>query len=166
VAAGRIHATDPQRIGRALEVYLGTGKSLTDWQRENPPRSPLAGERSLQVALWPASTAHTREAVAERFDAMLAAGLVDEVRRLRARGDLHPGLPSIRAVGYRQLWAFLDGEGDAGEMSRRAVTATRQLAKRQRTWLRSAPDWQAMDAGDADRAEERIVNFVDREASR
>jgi len=160
VAAERIHATDPQRIGRALEVYLGTGKSLTDWQRENPPRSPLTGERTLQVALWPASTAHTRQAVAERFDAMLDAGLVDEVRRLYERGDLHPGLPSIRAVGYRQVWAYLAGEWGGEEMRDRAITATRQLAKRQRTWLRSAPGWTSRPAAEPESVEREILNFV------
>ncbi|MGM0516602.1 MAG: tRNA (adenosine(37)-N6)-dimethylallyltransferase MiaA [Pseudomonadota bacterium] len=161
VAGRRIHATDPQRIGRALEVYLGTGKSLTDWQRDNPPRSPLAGESALQITLWPASTAHTRQAVAERFDAMLEAGLVDEVRRLYERGDLHPGLPSIRAVGYRQVWAYLAGEWGFEEMRRRAITATRQLAKRQRTWLRSAPGWEARPAGQFESVEREILNFVD-----
>ena len=160
VAAERIHATDPQRIGRALEVYLGTGKSLTDWQRENPPRSPLAGESALQVALWPPSTAHTRQAVAERFDAMLDAGLVDEVRRLFERGDLHPGLPSIRAVGYRQVWAHLAGEWGFDEMRSRAITATRQLAKRQRTWLRSAPGWETRPSHEPESVEREIRNFI------
>ncbi len=159
-AAARIHATDPQRIGRALEVYLGTGKSLTEWQRENPPRSPLQGERSLQVALWPPSTAHTRQAVAERFDAMLKAGLVDEVERLFERPDLHPGLPSVRAVGYRQVWGYLAGDYGFDEMRTRAITATRQLAKRQRTWLRSAPGWLPCDAEATEAIESRIMNFV------
>jgi len=164
-AAARIHATDPQRIGRALEVFRATGKSLSDWQREHPPVSPLAGERLLAVALWPRSTAHTRQAVAERFDAMLEAGFLDEVEALYARGDLHPGLPSMRAVGYRQAWAHLAGEWDFNTMRERAITATRQLAKRQRTWLRSAPNWEAMDAQAADRIESRIMNFVDVSAS-
>ncbi|MFO7807776.1 tRNA (adenosine(37)-N6)-dimethylallyltransferase MiaA [Guyparkeria sp.] len=164
-AAGRIHATDPQRIGRALEVFRATGKSLSDWQREHPPVSPLAGERLLAVALWPPSTAHTRRAVADRFDAMLAAGFLAEVEVLYARGDLHPELPSMRAVGYRQAWARLTGEWDFDQMRERAITATRQLAKRQRTWLRSAPNWEAMDALAADRIESRIMNFIDVSAS-
>ncbi|WP_410474188.1 tRNA (adenosine(37)-N6)-dimethylallyltransferase MiaA [Guyparkeria sp. TX1] len=161
VAAARIHATDPQRIGRALEVFRATGKSLSDWQTEHPPVSPLADERLLAVALWPPSTAHTRRAVAERFDAMLEAGFLAEVEALFARGDLHPGLPSMRAVGYRQAWAHLAGEWDFDTMRERAITATRQLAKRQRTWLRSAPNWEAMDALAADRIESRIMNFID-----
>jgi len=159
-AAARIHATDPQRIGRALEVHRATGQSLSEWQRRHPPVSPLAGEPLLAVALWPRSTAHTRQAVAERFDAMLAAGFLDEVEALYRRGDLHPGLPSIRAVGYRQAWAHLAGEIDRDTMRERAITATRQLAKRQRTWLRGAREWQALDADQPAAAEERILNFV------
>jgi len=164
-AAARIHATDPQRIGRALEVYRATGQSLTDWQRRHPPVSPLAGERLLAIALWPASTAHTRQAVAERFDAMLAAGFLDEVEALFTRGDLDPSLPSVRAVGYRQAWSYLAGEIDRATMRERAITATRQLAKRQRTWLRGAAEWQAMDAAAATAIEDRILNFVGVERS-
>lgn len=161
-AAARIHATDPQRIGRALEVHQGTGRSLTDWQRENPPRSPLEGERILQVALWPRTTAHTRQVVADRFDSMLEAGFLDEVGALYERGDLHAGLPSIRAVGYRQVWDYLAGDFDFDTMRRKAVTATRQLAKRQRTWLRAAPDWQALEADQTDSIESLILNFARR----
>ncbi|QGT79126.1 tRNA (adenosine(37)-N6)-dimethylallyltransferase MiaA [Guyparkeria halophila] len=165
VAAARIHATDPQRIGRALEVFRATGKSLSDWQQEHPPVSPLADERLLAVALWPPSTAHTRRAVAERFDAMLEAGFLAEVEALYARGDLHPGMPSMRAVGYRQAWAHLAGEWGFDPMRERAITATRQLAKRQRTWLRSAPHWEAVDAQAVDRVESRIMNFIAGKAS-
>ena len=160
-AAARIHATDPQRIGRALEVHRATGQSLSEWQRRHPPVSPLTGERPLSIALWPPSTAHTRRAVAERFDAMLAAGFLDEVEALYRRGDLHAGMPSVRAVGYRQAWSYLAGEFDRSTMRERAITATRQLAKRQRTWLRGASEWQAMDAEAPDRVEERILNFVE-----
>lgn len=160
-AAARIHATDPQRIGRALEVYRATGESLTEWQRRHPPVSPLADERLLPIALWPRSTAHTRQAVAERFDAMLAAGFLDEVESLYQRGDLHPGMPSVRAVGYRQAWSYLAGETDRATMRERAITATRQLAKRQRTWLRGTGEWHAMDAEATAAAEERILNFID-----
>ncbi|MFP4252176.1 MAG: tRNA (adenosine(37)-N6)-dimethylallyltransferase MiaA [Guyparkeria sp.] len=165
VAAARIHATDPQRIGRALEVFRATGKSLTAWQAAHPPVSPLAGETLLAIALWPPSTAHTRRAVAERFDAMLEAGFLAEVEALTARGDLHPGLPSMRAVGYRQAWSHLAGEWDFATMRERAITATRQLAKRQRTWLRAAPRWEAMDAEAVDRVESRIMNFLDASVS-
>ncbi len=164
-AAARIHATDPQRIGRALEVFRATGKSLSDWQAEHPPVSPLAGKSLLAVALWPPSTAHTRRAVAERFDAMLEAGFLAEVEALYDRGDLHPGMPSMRAVGYRQAWAHLAGEWGVDTMRERAITATRQLAKRQRTWLRSSRQWEAMDAEAAERIESRIMNFIDAAAS-
>ena len=160
-AAARIHATDPQRIGRALEVHRATGQSLSEWQRRHPPVSPLADEPLLALALWPPSTAHTRRAVADRFDSMLAAGFLDEVETLYARGDLHPGLPSVRAVGYRQAWSYLAGETDRATMREQAITATRQLAKRQRTWLRGAAEWEAMDAEMPDAVEDRILNFVE-----
>ncbi|HZJ81377.1 MAG TPA: tRNA (adenosine(37)-N6)-dimethylallyltransferase MiaA, partial [Guyparkeria sp.] len=103
---------------------------------------------------------HTRRAVAERFDAMLAEGFLGEVEALRARGDLHPGLPSVRAVGYRQAWAYLAGESDWTTMRERAITATRQLAKRQRTWLRAATEWEAMDAEAVAAVESRILDFA------
>lgn len=135
--AARVHPNDPQRIGRAVEVFRSTGRSLSQWQRAHPPTSPLAGRRVHRFGLWPASRAHAREAMADRFDQMLAAGLVDEVVALRARGDLHSGLPSIRAVGYRQVWHYLEGTLDYAQMRTLAITATRQLAKRQITWMRS-----------------------------
>lgn len=134
--AARVHPNDPQRIGRAVEVFRSTGRSLSQWQREHPPVSPLLGRAVHRFGLWPASRAHAREAMAHRFDEMLAAGFVDEVAALRARGDLHPGMPAIRAVGYRQVWDYLDGTVDYDEMRQRAITATRQLAKRQVTWMR------------------------------
>jgi len=140
VTAARVHPNDPQRIGRALEVYASTGRSLTDWQRANPPVSPLLklpGERTVHCfGLIPASRAHAREQMARRFDQMLDAGLVNEVARLHVRGDLSLDLPSIRSVGYRQVWDYLDGRTDYARMRERAITATRQLAKRQMTWLR------------------------------
>lgn len=137
IVAARVHPNDPQRIGRALEVYRATGRSLSQWQQENPPISPLNGQTVHRFGLWPSSRAHARTAMAQRFDAMLADGLIDEVAALRARGDLHPALPAIRAVGYRQVWDYLDGHTDAPTMRELAITATRQLAKRQITWMRS-----------------------------
>ncbi|MHB8920393.1 MAG: tRNA (adenosine(37)-N6)-dimethylallyltransferase MiaA [Halothiobacillus sp.] len=136
IVASRVHPNDPQRIGRALEVFRATGRSLSQWQQENPPVSPLAGKVVHRFGLWPSSRAHAREAMAERFDQMLAAGLIDEVSALRTRGDLHPALPSIRAVGYRQVWDYLEGQTDVSAMRTLAITATRQLAKRQITWMR------------------------------
>lgn len=136
IVASRVHPNDPQRIGRALEVFRATGRSLSQWQQENLPVSPLAGKVVHRFGLWPSSRAHAREAMAGRFDQMLAAGLIDEVSALRARGDLHPALPSIRAVGYRQVWDYLEGRTDVSAMRTLAITATRQLAKRQITWMR------------------------------
>jgi tRNA dimethylallyltransferase len=137
IVAARVHPNDPQRIGRALEVYRATGRSLSQWQQENPPRSPLGGQTVHRFGLWPSSRAHARAAMAERFDQMLADGLIDEVAALHKRGDLHPALPAIRAVGYRQVWDYLDGQTNAATMRDLAITATRQLAKRQITWMRS-----------------------------
>ena len=141
-AAARIHATDPQRIQRALEVWRLSGRTISDWRREPRRRLPY---RVLKLVLAPPDRAVLHARIARRLDAMLAAGFLDEVRALRARPQLraHPApldLPAIRAVGYRQAWEFLDGRGDAGEFRDRAVFATRQLAKRQLTWLRGQLD--------------------------
>lgn len=138
-AAARIHPNDAQRIGRAVEVYRATGKSLSQWQQENPAVSPLGDRPVTRFGLQPTSRAHAREAMALRFDQMLADGLLDEVRALRDRSDLTPDLPAIRAVGYRQVWDYLAGNTDFDQMRFLAITATRQLAKRQMTWMRSQP---------------------------
>jgi len=133
-AAARIAPNDSQRIQRALEVCLSAGEPISKLQRDTV--SPLAGWPLRQWALVPPdrSTLHNR--LEERFAAMMAAGFLEEVRSLRARGDLTPHHPSMRAVGYRQLWGYLDGAYDLTEAVRRGVIATRQLAKRQLTWLR------------------------------
>ena len=142
-AARRIHATDPQRIQRALEVYRASGRPISEWQRLQPrDRLPV---RVLKLVLAPTDRAVLHERIARRFDAMLAEGFLDEVRALRAIPELraHPApldLPAIRAVGYRQAWEFLDGQGDADTFRERAIAATRQLAKRQWTWLRGELD--------------------------
>ncbi|MBW8367225.1 MAG: tRNA (adenosine(37)-N6)-dimethylallyltransferase MiaA [Arenimonas sp.] len=133
----RIKPQDPQRITRALEVYRATGRPISQWQREGVRRRfPF---RVLRLVLAPADRAVLHERIARRFDQMLADGFLDEVRRLRADPRLHPDLPSMRAVGYRQAWRFLDGDTDADADTFRdhAVAATRQLAKRQVTWLRA-----------------------------
>lgn len=132
--AARLPPTDAQRIQRALEVHAVTGRPLSSLQGRRG--APTLG-KSVAVALMPADRAALHAAIARRFDAMLAAGLVDELRGLRARHALTPDLPSMRCVGYRQAWAFLAGTIDADGLRATGVAATRQLAKRQLTWLRA-----------------------------
>jgi tRNA dimethylallyltransferase len=152
VTAARLPPHDAQRIQRALEVHALTGRPLSSLHR----RAPAAPATVIVLtALEPRSRAWLHERIAQRFDAMLAAGFVDEVRHLRARGDLHLGLPSMRSVGYRQAWEALDRSdaGDPGGLERlrdAGVAATRQLAKRQLTWLRSMHDRAVVACDDAD----------------
>jgi tRNA dimethylallyltransferase len=145
-AAARIHPNDAQRIQRALEVYEAGGRPISELQRTT--RAALARD-FVVVALMPEDRARLHEALARRFEQMMAAGFLDEVRRLRERGDLTDSLPAIRAVGYRQLWAHLAGAYSLGTAVERAIAATRQLAKRQMTWLRSMPDIRSFDPYDA-----------------
>jgi tRNA dimethylallyltransferase len=152
VAAARLPPTDSQRIQRALEVWHATGRPLSAWHSAREARPAAWGDVQL-LSLEPSDRAWLHARIAERFDAMLSAGLVDEVGALRARGDLHPGLPSMRCVGYRQAWQALD-EGTPQALAalrERGIAATRQLAKRQLTWLRSMPARHivACDAPDA-----------------
>lgn len=133
--AARLSPTDSQRIQRALEVVLLTGTPLSRLQGQ--PRTSAQPARF--VSLEPQDRSWLHQRLEARFRGMVTAGLLDEVRALRARGDLHTDLPSIRSVGYRQVWAHLNGDGDLKMMHERAVAATRQLAKRQLTWLRSNP---------------------------
>ena len=137
-AAARLPPADAQRVQRALEVWRVSGRPLSDWQRgPSADVASLAWAASLPLlVLEPLSRAWLHARIAVRFDAMLGAGFLDEVRALRARGDLHPGLPSMRCVGYRQAWAALDN-GDISGLREAGIVATRQLAKRQLTWLRS-----------------------------
>jgi tRNA dimethylallyltransferase len=137
--AARLPPNDAQRIQRALEVWRGTGRPISSFQRTlMRPTTPAP-----LISLEPRSRAWLHERIAQRFQAMLAGGLVDEVQRLRARGDLHLGLPSMRCVGYRQVWEALDGGAGTPlphtQILDRGVAATRQLAKRQLTWLRNLP---------------------------
>ena len=133
VAGARIHPNDPQRLSRALEVFRITGKSMTELTQQSGCELPY---RTLQYAIAPTDRALLRQRIAERFDAMLAQGFEAEVRTLFERGDLSPDLPSIRCVGYRQMWDYLAGVIDYEEMRYRGTVATNQLAKRQLTWLR------------------------------
>ncbi len=172
VTAARLEPADAQRIQRALEVHAVAGRPMSSLlgTRDAAAR---AAPRLLTVALEPSDRGVLHAAIARRFDAMLAAGLLDEVRALRARGDLHPGLPSMRCVGYRQAWRHLDEverTGTADALGQRrfvdaAVAATRQLAKRQLTWLRAMHEREIVDclAPDAvDRVSAIIARHVDR----
>jgi tRNA dimethylallyltransferase len=148
--AARLAPADSQRIQRALEVYRLSGLPLSHFHArtnsvgESGPGAPL-------IALEPQERAWLHARIAQRFELMLAQGLVEEVKTLRARGDLHPNLPSMRCVGYRQVWEGLDGVTPMSEVRDKGIFATRQLAKRQITWLRSMPARQvvACDAPDA-----------------
>jgi tRNA dimethylallyltransferase len=136
-AAARINSNDPQRIQRALEVCYVTGQPISQLQRDTV--SPLAGYHVRAWALAPGDRALLHRRLELRFHNMLKVGFLNEVRVLRQRGDLSAAHSSMRAVGYRQLWAHLDGEFDLAEATRRGISATRQLAKRQLTWMRAEP---------------------------
>jgi len=143
-SAARIQPGDPQRIQRALEVWRLSGKPFSDWLRM-PPVQPKLPVRVLKLIVAPVDRALLHARIAQRLDTMLAAGFMDEVRALRAWPELlaHPSpldLPALRAVGYRQAWEHLDGRYDAAQFRERAIYATRQLAKRQLTWLRGELD--------------------------
>lgn len=133
ISGERVHPNDPQRITRALEVYRSTGKTLTHWQQQEGEKCPY---NIAQFAIAPADRAVLHERIATRFDLMLEQGFENEVVKLYERSDLHEDLPSIRSVGYRQMWQYLDGQLSYAEMRERGIIATRQLAKRQLTWLR------------------------------
>ena len=142
VSAARIHPNDPQRLQRALEVYRISGISMTEHRRlEQENKQPLP-YNLCQIALAPNDRLHLHERIRERFASMLSNGFEEEVRALYQRGDLRADMPSIRSVGYRQMWGYFDGEYDYDRMVEKGVVATRQLAKRQFTWLRS---WQSLN---------------------
>lgn len=150
--AARLKPTDTQRIQRAMEIYLLTGQPMSSLLAKAPP--PSLPFDLLSIALEPSDRSVLHQRIAQRFDTMLNArpGLLDEVTRLRARGDLHAGLPSMRCVGYRQVWEYLDGNGDLAILREKGIAATRQLAKRQLTWLRSMDDRIIIDCLAADAA--------------
>lgn len=142
--AARLAPTDAQRIQRALEIFHLTGKTMSELLSK--PRYVYFPYRAIRIALVPSDRAVLHRRIAERFDAMLEGGLVDEVRRLREEYGLEPDLPSMRCVGYRQAWQYLDGEITARELREQGIAATRQLAKRQLTWLRAMPDVTCFDS--------------------
>jgi tRNA dimethylallyltransferase len=153
-SAARIHPNDPQRLQRALEIFAVSGRTMTELHKEQGENGRLA-YNLCQIALLPADRENLHERIANRFSEMLVCGLIDEVESLYARSDIRRHLPSMRAVGYRQVWAYLEGKLDYDEMHERGIIATRQLAKRQLTWLRSWPDLHRIEfeqEGAADRA--------------
>lgn len=139
-AAARIHPNDPQRLQRALEVYEVSGRPLSDFHAEKPAgAAPDLPCKLVFLAMLPERAA-LHQVIAQRFHQMLAMGFIDEVSSLRKRGDLDVDMPAIRSVGYRQVWEFLDGKYDYAMMVEKGIAATRQLAKRQYTWLRGWPE--------------------------
>lgn len=157
IAAARIHQNDPQRLSRALEVFYISGKILTELTQ-------IAGEtlpyRVHQFAIAPSSRELLHQRIEVRFHQMIAAGFEDEVRQLMARGDLHTDLPSMRCVGYRQMWMYLNGEIDHDDMVYRGICATRQLSKRQMTWLRGWENVDWLDSEQLKNAMERVTRAI------
>jgi tRNA dimethylallyltransferase len=159
-AAARIRPNDAQRIQRALEVLRLTGRPISALQGARAAAPPFALEA---FAVIPRDRAGLHRRIAERFDAMLAAGLVEELRALKERYALERDLPSMRAVGYRQAWSFLAGEITREELREKGIAATRQLAKRQLTWLRAMPGLRVLDPADAARARGAIARLAARQ---
>lgn len=166
VAFARIDRQNPQRVIRALEVYRVSGRPISAYWAEsvNDGKGRLAYDATgafpwhlIQLAVIPADRAVLHERIARRFQLMLDQGFEQEVRALMARGDLHPDLPSIRAVGYRQMWHYLEGQIDHATLIKTGVAATRQLAKRQLTWLRKWPELAVLDPAGAD-GDRRIID--------
>ncbi|GGI70611.1 tRNA dimethylallyltransferase [Shewanella hanedai] len=144
VSAERIHPNDPQRLSRAIEVYRISGKSLTELTKIKAEPLPYD---VVQFAISPKDRKVLHLSIEERFKLMLNQGFVEEVQSLRERNELHIDLPSMRCVGYRQCWQYLDGEYDYDNMVEKAIVATRQLAKRQLTWLRGWPELNWLESG-------------------
>jgi len=138
VAAARIHPNDPQRVQRAIEVHRLTGKSMTQLHEE--AKTEEIPYQQIKLILAPRDRSLLHEKIAQRFKLMLQQGFVEEVKALYQRGDLNVQMPSIRAVGYRQVWSYLEGEINREELQELGIIATRQLAKRQFTWLRKEDD--------------------------
>ena len=160
--AARIHPNDPQRIQRALEVIELSGQKMSDLFRQQAQQQGSGqglGYRVLKIVVSPQSRKELHARIEQRFNQMLDEGFMDEVKALRARGDLNPSLPAMRCVGYRQAWSYLEGEITYEEMCRKALAATRQLAKRQLTWLRqeSGALWYDLEV---ESAQESVLDVV------
>ncbi|MEW5009671.1 MAG: tRNA (adenosine(37)-N6)-dimethylallyltransferase MiaA [Cycloclasticus sp.] len=154
VSAQRIHPNDTQRTQRALEIYLSSGRSHTDWLKQQAEQ--VLSFEPLKFVIAPSDRAILHEKIILRFDQMLQQGFVDEVKALFERGDLDSTMPAIRAVGYRQAWAYLQGECDSVGFREKAIIATRQLAKRQFTWLRKQHDTTWLETG-ADFVQDKVL---------
>lgn len=154
VAAARIHPNDPQRLSRALEVFFISGKTLTELTQTSGEALPY---QVHQFSIAPAKRELLHQRIEQRFHQMLASDFEAEVRALFARGDLHPDMPSIRCVGYRQMWSYLNGEISYDDMVYKGICATRQLAKRQLTWLRG---WEGVHELDSDLPEQAYRNIL------
>ncbi|SDH96332.1 tRNA dimethylallyltransferase [Vibrio xiamenensis] len=157
VSAARIHPNDPQRLSRALEVYRISGKTLTELTQTKGDQLPF---RVKQFAIAPRERTELHRRIELRFEKMLEMGFEDEMKALYARDDLHPDLPSIRCVGYRQMWDYLDGNTTLDDAIFRGICATRQLAKRQITWLRSWDNLTWLDSEHIDQALETVSNAL------
>jgi tRNA dimethylallyltransferase len=142
--AARLAPNDSQRLQRAIEIYRISGRPMSDWLKDPPIRHGNA-RPFMTISLEPSDRLALHTRIAQRYQAMLDLGLVDEVRTLHQRPDLHTGLPSVRCVGYRQIWDYLDGKNGLDQAVEQAIAATRQLAKRQLTWLRSLPERAVVD---------------------
>ena len=158
-SAHRIHPNDPQRLQRALEVYLVTGRSMTELHREDSPGSTELPYKLHFLAIQPLSREQLHEQIALRFRQMLEQGLLEEVRQLHRRGDLHPMLPSIKSVGYRQVWQHLEGQLSYDDMVEKSIIATRQLAKRQLTWLRGWENLLSLNDPSANSID-KVLNYL------
>tara|TARA_R100001369_G_scaffold85196_5_gene118635 strand:+ start:18563 stop:19513 length:951 start_codon:yes stop_codon:yes gene_type:complete len=157
LSAQRIHPNDPQRVMRALEVYYASGRPMSElWAEQQPETFPW---RVLSIALAPSDRSLLHQRIALRFEVMLGEGLINEVAALKKRNDLHLGLPAMKSVGYRQVWEYLEGEYDYASLVERGVIATRQLAKRQLTWLRSWPELNWVDSQRSD-ALDQVLKLV------
>lgn len=165
--AARLHPNDPQRVQRALEVYLVSGQPLSEFHRSQPDSGDSDKTLPFNLVFFAIATedrAVLHDRIARRFRQMLADGLLEEVRELYRRDDLREDLPSIKSVGYRQVWQYLDGRTDYDQMVERSIIATRQLAKRQLTWLRS---WENLFSLNGTQAHSiaNVLNYLDSNAT-
>ena len=157
IAAARIHPNDPQRVQRALEVYEISGKALSDFFV--PVEADVLPYQDIKLIIAPADRKVLHDLIAQRFHLMLKQGFMEEVKKLYERGDLNENMPAIRAVGYRQAWSYLQGEEDIATMTEKAIIATRQLAKRQFTWLRRETDAKQFETGQVDLVQQ-VLSYI------